>query len=100
MASLSDETEARMNDLLALSHSGGETDPMSYDDLMKSKLREKYDGLVSGLLEKVEIENKAYMDRKLESMEKDIVRESYPNCTCCQSNNLLWYLILSFGLDL
>ena len=76
MASLSDETEARMNDLLALSHSGGETDPMSYDDLMKSKLREKYDGLVSGLLEKVEIENKAYMDRKLESMEKDIVRES------------------------
>ena len=71
MASLSDETEARMNDLLALSHSGGETDPMSYDDLMKSKLREKYDGLVSGLLEKVEIENKAYMDRKLESMEKD-----------------------------
>ena len=65
-----------MNELLAISGGVGDTDPISYDDLMKSKLREKYDGLVSGLLEKVEVENKAYMDRKLENLEKDIVRES------------------------
>ena len=43
---------------------------------MQSKLREKYDALVTGMLEKVEIENKAYMDRKLDGMEKDVIKES------------------------
>jgi hypothetical protein len=74
--SLSEEANARSAEILKLSEAEGMGEQISYNDLVQSKLREKYDALVSGMLEKVEIENKAYMDRKLDSMEKDVVRES------------------------
>ncbi len=75
MSSLVDDLNGQSDDILEASESEG-LEQISYNDLVQSKLREKYDALVSGMLEKVEIENKAYMDRKLDSMEKDVVKES------------------------
>lgn len=73
--SLSEEINAQSAEILELSENEG-ISQISYNDLVQSKLREKYDALVTGMLEKVEIENKAYMDRKLDGMEKDVIKES------------------------
>ena len=56
--SLSEEINAQSAEILELSESEG-ISQISYNDLVQSKLREKYDALVTGMLEKVEIEKMA-----------------------------------------
>ncbi len=71
-----EELRQQQNAILELAIKEKAVEDSKIEELRISKLREKYDILVNSLVQKVESENNAYMERQLNNLEKDILREN------------------------